>query len=212
VNDGEVSRLLRVKKPPSFLSSLSSSCTTAAPDSFLARSAIATAAPTCRARNCDMIDARKYRLLSVSLLLRVINTPSASLSRTQRAVPLNTQKFCAPREKKSKSAQLTSNKEKKRSSARLLRALFKSLSLSLCVCVCVCLSLGLLNHHHRGGFCAGARACAWINITQLRESDCFLVQLARATTTTINFRKEGKRTRIIKVITERARDGRHRGV
>jgi hypothetical protein len=86
-----------------------------------------------------MIDARGYRLLSVSLLLRVINTPSASLSRTKRAVPLNTQKFCA-REKKSKSAQLTRKKEKKRSSARLLRALFKSLSLSLSVCVCVYLS------------------------------------------------------------------------
>jgi len=49
------------------------------------------------------------------------------------------------------------------------RSLIKSLSLSLCLSVC--LSLGLLNHHHRGGFCAGARACAWINITQLREGD-----------------------------------------
>ena len=173
MNDGEVSRLLRVKKPPSFLSSLSSSCTKAAPDSFLARSAIATAAPTCRARNCDMIDARGYRLLSVSLLLRVINTPSASLSRTQRAVPLNTQK-CARnfvREKRNQRAHNLPERKKRREVPRVFsaRSLIKSLSLSLCLSVC--LSLGLLNHHHRGGFCAGARACAWINITQLREGD-----------------------------------------
>ena len=140
MNDGEVSRLLRVKKPPSFLSSLSSSCTKAAPDSFLARSAIATAAPTCRARNCDMIDARGYRLLSVSLLLRVINTPSASLSRTKRALHLSTPRNFVRREKRNQRAHNLQVTKKRREVPRVFSALFKSLSLSLCVCVCVCLS------------------------------------------------------------------------
>jgi hypothetical protein len=111
-----------------------------------------------------MIDARGYRLLSVSLLLRVINTPSASLSTS----------------------------------------------------VCVCLSLGLLNHHHRGGFCAGARACAWINITQLREGDSLSRSARPGDDDDDKFSKRGKEDsyNIIKVITERARarDGRHQGV